>query len=110
MPHTPGPWTMKNTGDGKSIFVTGSANDYFVNLDCEIDSDDKDGETAEANARLIVAAPELLDALKMVQEIVTSPEPNCSCHISPPCNDCVEWAAIRETLATVKSAIAKATI
>lgn len=24
------------------------------------------------------------------------PNANCSCHISPPCNDCVEWAAIRE--------------
>jgi len=24
------------------------------------------------------------------------PDANCSCHISPPCNDCVEWAAIRE--------------
>jgi hypothetical protein len=24
------------------------------------------------------------------------PKANCYCHISPPCNDCVEWAAIRE--------------
>lgn len=24
------------------------------------------------------------------------PDANCSCHISPPCNDCVEWWAIRE--------------
>ena len=27
------------------------------------------------------------------------PSANCSCHISPPCNDCVEWAAIREAKA-----------
>ena len=27
------------------------------------------------------------------------PRANCSCHISPPCSDCVEWAAIREAKA-----------
>lgn len=25
------------------------------------------------------------------------PESNCSCHISAPCNDCIEWSALRET-------------
>jgi len=25
------------------------------------------------------------------------PHPNCSCHISPPCNDCISWSGLRET-------------
>jgi len=28
---------------------------------------------------------------------VSIPHPNCSCHISPPCNDCIEWGGLRET-------------
>ena len=24
------------------------------------------------------------------------PEPNCSCHLSPPCNDCVDYGGLRE--------------
>ena len=26
----------------------------------------------------------------------TPPDSNCSCHINPPCNDCIEWAYLRE--------------
>ena len=33
---------------------------------------------------------------------VSIPGPNCSCHISPPCNDCVEWGGLREAAEQTK--------
>lgn len=61
MAHTPGPWTMHQWGD----------NDYEINdaegTVCNVpgfDDDTVDREKAEPNARLIAAAPELLDRLK----------------------------------------------
>jgi hypothetical protein len=33
------------------------------------------------------------------------PPPHCSCHISPPCNDCVEWSAVRDINERVKEAL-----
>lgn len=65
-PHTPGPWTLAGpTGDHKRIIV---CNDYdgWHSLDVEVDSDDCDYDTAMANAKLIAAAPELLDACQAV--------------------------------------------
>ena len=56
--HSPGPWELSRTGDGKAYIITGAADDYWVNLDCEVDSDDKDGDVAEANAFLVAAAPD----------------------------------------------------
>jgi len=31
------------------------------------------------------------------------PEKDCRCHLSPPCNDCVEFGYMRELLDTVRS-------
>lgn len=39
--------------------------------------------------------------VKLCEEAIEShyaPDPNCSCHISPPCSDCVEYGGIRETV------------
>ena len=33
------------------------------------------------------------------------PEANCSCHKSPPCNDCVEYSYVREIKEQVKAAL-----
>ena len=30
------------------------------------------------------------------------PDSNCSCHVSPPCNDCINWSALRETASETK--------
>lgn len=50
-------------------------------------------ELSEANKRihrLIVWGNELNDY------VADPPERNCSCHICPPCCDCVDWADLRE--------------
>ena len=52
--------------------------------------------TAEARVR------ELEDRLRFlienVQESLAIPDPACSCHVAPPCGDCVEWAGMRTAL------------
>ena len=62
---TPGPWPMQRTGDGKRIIIgkglVEGPNGYEV---AEVYSDDCPYELAEANARLIAAAPDLLAAVK----------------------------------------------
>ena len=35
-----------------------------------------------------------------------APESNCSCHLSPPCRDCVEFGGIRELIAEGQKALA----
>lgn len=63
--HTPGPWPLKSTGDGKRILVgdglVEGPGGYEV---AEVYSDDCPSEVAWANAHLIAAAPDLLAALK----------------------------------------------
>ena len=46
-----------------------------------------------------------VEALEEVDANIYAPDTNCSCHISPPCNDCVENGATREVLTVVKSAL-----
>jgi hypothetical protein len=45
------------------------------------------------------ALRDLLDA------IPAPPERNCSCHIAPPCHDCVEYAALREAIGNAEAAL-----
>jgi hypothetical protein len=58
--------------------------------------------TAELRAELIYTIESLI-------EMNYAPESNCSCHISPPCNDCVEYSRAREVNEHAKSAITKLT-
>ena len=51
----------------------------------------------------LIAALEL-----MLEAIPEPPEANCSCHISPPCNDCVDYAGEREAFDFARSALEKA--
>jgi hypothetical protein len=74
------------------------------NLECD--------EFREDNKRLahnlevvLVAANHLNNALEDLIDKDTTPEPNCSCCISPPCNDCVDFAGIRETIENGKDAL-----
>lgn len=71
--HTPGPWTTNPSGEASFIplrahhceklgFCIG-----FVNYDIN----DGQGSIPEANARLIAAAPDLLEALKACDEAMS---------------------------------------
>ncbi|MCO2436051.1 hypothetical protein FA346_13140 [Pseudomonas aeruginosa] len=69
--HTPGPWEIERYSDGL-IQIVG---------DVRIVSDDEENVTTvveavargdEANARLIVAAPDLLDALQLCIQQITA--------------------------------------
>lgn len=52
MSHTPGKLTVQEREPGdKVIVIEGEAKDYFVNLRCEVDCDDNDHDTAQANAK-----------------------------------------------------------
>lgn len=83
MKHTPGPWNVYESDDGHEIRM-GRANDSIsypshciVTYDHMIyPVDGEQYEEAEANARLIAAAPELLEALEGMVEafyLTTSP-------------------------------------
>lgn len=69
--HTPGPWAITDEHN-KSIFIEGQP-DEWARLFCEVSKDDCDTETAKANARLIAAAPALLEAL----EALYAATPDC---------------------------------
>jgi hypothetical protein len=76
-----------------------------------------DTDTAEK----IAMARELLDRRapsaveKELRELVSAamevieppPDSNCSCHINPPCNDCVEWSGLREWFEAASALLAK---
>ena len=50
---------------------------------------------------------ELLAALEDLLDFTPDPpDPNCSCHISPPCADCIDNGGTREAIETAKAAIA----
>jgi len=56
--HTPGPWHYQEESDAYTHIVR-SATNFFI---CQLQQDT--GGFAEANARLIAAAPDMLSALK----------------------------------------------
>lgn len=60
--HTPGPWAIDNDGETPNAIVTST---HYEDRDedvCEVYGEDD--ETRKANARLIAAAPRLLEALQ----------------------------------------------
>ena len=65
MSHTPGPWELAMSADGCFIlFGAKGRNLLTIPLD-------EQNEEKTANARLIAAAPELLECLKHIQGIVS---------------------------------------
>jgi|WetSurMetagenome_2_1015567.scaffolds.fasta_scaffold366731_2 hypothetical protein len=58
--HTPGPWETSSNAKGQWDICGPDAGDMIVDL--------KDCENAEANARLIAAAPDLLNTLEWALE------------------------------------------
>lgn len=96
--HTPGPWAVSEaaTIDGNFMVVGGSGASFGLLAEVILD------EEAEANARLIAAAPELLEALKDVRAWIMDPftEEDAASETLHP--------AFRKALKRVSAAIAKA--
>lgn len=64
MAHTPGPWTIYRTTDGRAILGIGDADAGGI-TDAHFGFW-RSGEEYEANARLIASAPDLLEALRIM--------------------------------------------
>ena len=63
--HTPGPWTFDGY-DGDQGYEVGGPPDYCgILATAHHDTDEHDKGEAEANARLIASAPDLLSALEL---------------------------------------------
>ena len=80
--HTPGPWhyVKRTCGDGGSGTVTGPDNRSIMACNNSVD---RTKEEKLANARLIAAAPDLLEALREAADILSA---NCDCGDCGPCN------------------------
>lgn len=48
----------------------------------------------------------LVRMLEKCREFISPPERNCSCHILPPCSDCVDYGGERELADEIDAAIA----
>ena len=65
MPHTPGPWDVAQ-GNGREVFAREFPVAYAYDGTTGKPTGDDIPERAQANARLIAAAPELLEALEAI--------------------------------------------
>lgn len=61
------------------------------------------GKVERQSAALKLASLALSEGVEYVEE---PPEKNCSCHLSPPCNDCVDHSAVREFFIDARKALA----
>ena len=62
--HTPGPWTLEDRG---YKFVVSKPGEGYITRDvCRMDASTMSAFDQEANARLIAAAPDLLEACKTI--------------------------------------------
>ena len=71
--HTPGPWRAEGW---ESTIV----NDADGNTLCLMPSSDGTLASAKANARLIAAAPDMLDALRRADHLASIAAPNGAAH------------------------------
>jgi hypothetical protein len=68
-PHTPGPWSIVEYGDGDSLVIH-AGDDWRVCFMATPGESPGAMQRIEANARLIASAPELLEALKELLQTV----------------------------------------
>jgi hypothetical protein len=75
--HTPGPWTLTADGAGWYIECSPERGHSVAYIRAEIGEEDPDtsDDEKEANARLIAAAPELLEALIALLGVAPSKAP-----------------------------------
>lgn len=112
--HIPGPWTLgtpetedhQPTPNGTWIDINAKGHAGIARVVWRMEDDER-SPRMEANARVMVAAPSMMDLLEEFVENVYVPDANCSCHLAPPCSDCVEHGHIREILSNAKALIAE---
>lgn len=95
--HTPGPWFVAEAGLFKVASITHSTGIYAD----EMSSD----ESIQADARLIAAAPDLLEALQGLLNVVNDSRGVAGYHLN---GDTAEWDEFYEVDAA-RAAITKAT-
>jgi hypothetical protein len=100
--HTPGPWRL--TDDGQ---ITADARDGKVEIAViELDFDEPFEREQRANARLMVAAPELLDALEQAEAFI---DDELECRERSGMDENAEYIAeAKAVLEAVRAAIIKA--
>jgi len=109
--HTPGPWPITETGDGKRFVIgeglVGGPKGYEV---AEVYSDDAPYEETIANARVIAAAPDLLDELREARTTLNIVRTQIMVEIA---GGRERWEGVPDALQTrlnaIDAAIAKAT-
>lgn len=105
--HTPGPWIVWNDGHGNLSVRSANERDTsdatYLEIATEVGGlrkgqNFKDRSEEQANARLIAASPDLLEALQMVEDAYRD-------HLSETGEHSIPYSP----LAKIRSAIAKAT-
>lgn len=105
MKHTPGPWTLCgwDSSDKEITIIAGDG--YYEGSTISVDYDDCDHDLAEANARLIAAAPDFYQVAGLAQYQIDK--------IANQLAEKVENQAIVQELGalavTIRTVIAKAT-
>lgn len=104
MEHTPGPWTLKFESDGFTVTAeTGYGNERIALVSEDTgDFNEREADMGEANARLIAAAPALLDVLEEIHQrldyVDQTPSANSFHHVLE-CRD-IAQAAIAQAKGT----------
>ncbi len=101
--HTPAPWVLEDRG---YKFIVHKSGDGYITRDiCRMDSSTMAAFNQEANARLIAAAPDMLDALKIAKKFIeiASDWNIDGAEIEGEMRSTYDW------LAVIQAAIAKAT-
>jgi hypothetical protein len=98
MKHTLGPWNFTPSTAGGTVMAKVQCGD---NTTFSVSSHRSDGQ-ADANARLVAAAPEMLQMLKIARMAIEAELDQYSCKESSP------WHLV-DTLENIESTIAKAT-
>lgn len=104
--HTPGPWEKQSSGSAKEWEVTADNGDKWyavaVATANHLGSGTVSLESAECNANLIAAAPDLLAALEQIVHDWHSVHP--SAQVPDQINDDKHWDAARAAIAKAKGA------
>lgn len=67
------------------------------------ETDEFDDAVSKGLAAKYGAAIEIIE--RLCEHIDEPPEQNCSCHLSPPCSDCMNYADLRMLMAEAKSMV-----